>query len=123
MGHEQIQCLGHMPIAQIPRRHRPAKHCTVILLGVLDKPRVLFCEEEIVGRHPTIATCIVGSTLSQLNQLTDDLPLARFRQAKSSSITVGLGIFTKMFEARVAFARFPSRVGIDPVQVSNHGLH
>src|SRR5207249_760422 len=52
-----------------------------------------------------------------------DLPLARFRQAKSSSITVGLRIFTKMFEARVTITRSFCCVRSNFIEVSKHRLN
>ncbi len=79
VSNEGLQRFSHVPVAQVPGRHCPMKHRAVILLRVFHQARVLFSEKEIVRSHASVASGIVGCASAQLEQLADNLLLARRR--------------------------------------------
>jgi hypothetical protein len=53
------------------------KHRAVILLGVAHQPRILFREEEFISGDTPVATGVVSSATSQLDELLNDFTFTR----------------------------------------------
>ena len=64
---ERVKGFEHVVVAQIPRRDLAAKHCSVILLGVLDEPGVLFGKKEFTGCDAAIARKILSFSQAQFD--------------------------------------------------------
>ena len=76
---ERVERAGHVPVAQVPRRHLGPVHLLVVLLGVAHEARVLLGEEVLVLGDPAVAAQVRVGPAAQLDQLGDDLVLARDR--------------------------------------------
>ena len=53
--HQGIKGVGHVRVADVPRRVPPAKHRAVVLFRIERQTRVLFGEEEFLPRDLSIA--------------------------------------------------------------------
>src|SRR6478752_9586432 len=101
MLHQAMQRVCHMGIAEVPRRNPPAKHGTIVFLGIFYEPRVLFCEKEGIPHHPAVTVRKVGSAPSHLQPLFQRLVFTGFTQAEAGGIAVGLRVLTKLLETSV----------------------
>ena len=93
------------------------------MFGILGHARVLFGKKQLVGGNPSIAAQEIGCVPLQLGKLPHDFIFTGQRIMLAGGQAVGLGIVAEMFEARIAFARFARRVGIDFIQVMYHRVH
>jgi hypothetical protein len=59
----------------------------------------------------------------QLDQLVDDLLLARFGKVQARHKPIGLGVIAEMIEAGVTLARLPGRLGIHLFEIAQDGFH
>ena len=78
---QRVERLDHVAVAQVPRRHLLEEHRAVVCLGVLHQAGVLLGVEELILGHVTIASRILHGPALQLDELADDLLLARFGEA------------------------------------------
>ena len=73
---ERFERLEHVAVAQVPGGHAPAKHGAVVLFRVLDQPRVLLGEKQLVLGYASVHARVFASLALQLDQLFEHLPLA-----------------------------------------------
>ena len=112
-----------MPVAQVPRRDLLEKHRTVVRFGVLHQAGVLLGVEELVLGHATVAARVLHGPALQLDELADHFLFARFGEAGARDETVDLRVFAEVVEAGIPLPRLPGRLGIDLLEISEHGLH
>ena len=122
MGHQRFQRLGHVPVTEIPGRNTTAEHGAVIRLRVLRQPRILRRKEVLVLGHAPIAPGEIGGAPLQLDQLPHRFVLARLGEAERRGIAVDLGVVAEVIEAGVAGAGANRALGVDLVEVAEHGL-
>ena len=122
VGHQCVERLGHVAVAQVPGLDAPAKHHPVILFCVLHQPCVLKGCEELVARDAPVAARVVGGAAAQLDELSYDFALTRFGHAEGRRVAVGLRVLAEVLEAGVAITRPLRRFGINLVQIAEHGL-
>ena len=96
------------------------KHGAVILLGILDQPRILLGVKILILWNPTVTTGILRSLATKLHQLVDDFVLAGFRQSEAGGIGVGLGILPIVVETGIAMLGALGGFGIDLSEISKH---
>src|SRR3569833_2543141 len=123
MSRQRFESIGHVPVTQIPGRYAPLKHCTVIALRALRKPRILFDEEKLVPRQlriSIICIAIFAGAPAKLAKLGHDFILAGRSQAVTGGIAVTLAILMIMIEACVPFTRTARRFRINAVQIAQH---
>ena len=73
---EGVQCIGHVGVAEIPRRDAIAEHGAVVLFGRLDGPRALLCVEELVPSEQPGPGRQLLRMLLELDELLDNLLFA-----------------------------------------------
>src|SRR5690606_27070983 len=88
MSHKRIDRLGHMPIAQVPRRDASTEHRAVVGLGITCQARILLGEEELVLRYTTVPVGEVAGPPLELHQLTDGFVLTRLGDTQRGLIAV-----------------------------------
>src|SRR5207248_9159930 len=115
---QPLQCLEHMPIAQIPAFARAAVHDAVILFGGAHDARVLRRVEERVA----VLMQIVEAMREQLVQLLDRLILAWVLLAVRDGPAISGRLILPRSQAAIALARAPGRRGIDLVEIAQYRL-
>ena len=120
---QRVERLGHVAVAQVPRRDLFEEHRPVIRLGILHQPRVLDGIEEVVVGEAAVALGGVGGTTEQVLELVDDLVLAPLGQASARQQAIGPDVLGELVEAGVARAGPPGRLGVDLLEVPEHGGH
>src|SRR5260370_41008785 len=103
MRGEGFNCLGHVPVTQVPRGDLFEEHGAVILLRVLYQAGVLLGIKSFFFRHDTIASSILRGMALEFDELADDLVLARFRDTGSCQEAIDLGILAAMIEAGIPY--------------------
>ena len=108
--HQRIEGVGHVGVADVPRRVAAAKHRAVILLGVGRQPRVLLGEKEFVfGAAVRRATAYSAARLRSSVSCWTTSCFARLGDAGRDCVAVGVGVAGEMIEARIAIARAPGQ--------------
>ena len=124
---QRLECLDHVPVAQIPRRHILKKHRAVVAFGVFYQSRILFGKEQLVFRDPGAAQGLCHGlfhrALMHVDQLSDDLITARSVGVGGRNKAVDLRVRAEMVKAGVAHSCPPRGLGIDPFQIVQHRLH
>ncbi len=120
---ESFQCLGHVPVAQVPRRDLLEEHGAVILFRVFYETGVLLGVERLFFRSLTIAARIFPGAAPELGKLPDHFILARFCDTGTGEETVHLRILAKMVETGIPFTRPLGRIGVYFFEIPQHGLH
>ena len=120
---ERVERGGHVAVAEVPRRHLGAVHLLVVLLGVADEARVLLGEEELVLGDPAVAAQVCVRPAAQLDELGDDLVLARDRARVRERVAVRLPSRTDVVEAAVSLAGPACLFGVDAIEVRDDRLH
>src|ERR1044072_6586668 len=123
MRDQRVERFGHVPVAHVPRVDPAAKHRTVILLRILDEPRVLLGIEELVARNAPVAVGEFRGATPQLNQLLDDGRLARLGRVVGGSVRVRGRVLAEVLEARITMARPARGLGVNLIQVPQYGLN
>ena len=106
---QRLDGLGHVPVAQVPRRQPRTEQRAVVLLGVACQPRVLFGGERVVP--------VPHGALPQLLELLDRRALALRRETQPRRVAVSLRIAPVIIEARIPLPRFHRGGRIDGVQM------
>ena len=115
---ERLERLGHVAVAQVPgrdaargtsrgstpRRSRPGARSA-------RRRRTVLVESPVAARE-------LGGPLLQLDELLDDLLLARLGAAEAGLVAVDLGVVAEVVEAGVALAGALRRLGVDSLQVA-----
>ena len=109
-----------MAVAQVPGFNPAAKHRPVIPFGVEHQPRILFGKEEFILRDMSIAVGVISGPLSYFEKLADDFVFTSLVHSKSGSVPVGLRIFAKVLETRIAIARALRCFRVDLVEIMQH---
>lgn len=76
---QPVQRLGHVSVADVPRRR----------LGIFHQSRILLSGEIIVFRHLAVAQRVLGGGAARVDELSDDLILARLAEPEPGGVTVG----------------------------------
>src|SRR5204863_6466201 len=92
----RIERLGHVPVAEIPRRRAPAIHVAVVALGVAHESGVLLGAEEVVSGGPAVARQALYRLRAQLHERVPRLLLARPGQLRGRGVAVGLAVLAEM---------------------------
>src|SRR3979411_989545 len=85
---ESFQCLGHVPVAQVPRRDLLEEHGAVILFRVFYETGVLIGVERRLFRSLPMAPGIFPAAAPELGELPDHFILARFCDTGAGEETV-----------------------------------
>src|SRR5687767_4078082 len=101
-----------MAIAQIPGGDSTAKHQTIIFLGILDEPRILFRKKKLVFGDVTVSPGIFDGSRTELRKLLDNLILTRRGQPKARRVTVRLRVLAEMIEAGITITGATRAFGI-----------
>ena len=107
-----------MLVAQVPRHGVAVIHDAVILLGRRDDARILLGGEEGLA----ILHEIVEPLVQEIEQRVGDRPLAKGIAARQRHAAVADGLGAPRREAAIALARDARGLGIDLVEISEHGL-
>jgi hypothetical protein len=121
--HQRLEGLGHVQVADIPRRMTAAEHRAVILFGVLRQPRILLGEKELLLGDAAVEVGVFTGAAFQIDKLLDDGVLARFDNTCRHRVAVRMRVAGKMIETRVARASAPGRLRIHLVEIPDDGLH
>lgn len=89
---QQPERFRHVPVAEVPRLDAVSNGRAVVRLGVLDDARILLGIEGRVGIESAIAPRVFAGGALQLDQLGDDLTLARGVQTEPRRRRVVVGI-------------------------------
>ena len=76
MSMKRLKRLEHVAVTQVPGGHAPAEHGAVVLLRILDQPRILLGEKQLVLGYASVHARVFASLALQLDQLFEHLPLA-----------------------------------------------
>ncbi len=118
-----IERLGHVPVPEVPGGDLAPVHRPVVVLGIAHQPRILLGVEVVVLRDPAVAHGIFGRMAAEVDKLGDHLVLASLAQLERGGKAIGLGVVAVEVKAGVAVARALGRLGVDLVQIGNHGRH
>src|SRR5437016_4102948 len=99
---EGVEGVGHVLVAEVPRRDLCAEHCPVVLFGVPNYPGVLLGVEELILGHQSITAGVLKGVVLQVDELLDCLPLAGIARPEGGGGAVGLAFAAVVIEARVA---------------------
>src|SRR5437762_823705 len=87
---EQIYCLCHVAVAQIPGFYLTAEHRAVILFSVLHNSSIMLGVEELILLDAPIATCEIGGSPAQFDELVYYLLFTRPADAEARFVTIYL---------------------------------
>ena len=119
---QRRQRVGHMAIAQIPRRDAAAKHLSIIFLSVFHHACVLHGIEALVARRIVGVSKRCCRHALHFRELRDRRILARSGRAETRCVGIALAIAIEAVEAGVIIARLSSRVRIDAVEITYDGV-
>src|ERR1035437_6494900 len=103
MRDQRIEGAGHMTVAEVPRRDLGTIHLVVVLLGIEYESGILLGVELLVLRRRAVTAQVGLRAVPQLEELGDDLVLARVGNPGGQRVPVRLAVGTDVIEARVPF--------------------
>ncbi len=71
VDHQLIQRVGHVAVAQVPRRRLATEDRAVVLLGVGDDARVLLGDEHLVFADEAVTQQVLAGAAAQLHELLE----------------------------------------------------
>jgi hypothetical protein len=123
MRDQRVKRLSHVTIPQVPRRDLLQEHRAVVRLGVLDQSGILLGVERFFFRWAAIPSRVIHCAPLELDELGDDLVLARAGEAGPGDEPVDLGVVAEVIEASVARPCLLRRLGIDFLEKADDRVH